>query len=220
MTLEVVRASGKAEPEFLSLYDPRTYRGLPERFRVEVERFTDTSIKGRVHTEKPQSFLEVEYEFDIAFDVALEPRNQPPVGPSAGTRLPAGGGDAGAAYVAAIRDLLAAKTYDELYAVSKRVMSTMRGSIESPAEIEAMRLTIPQYAAPEKRAEWIERSFAVSRTFVPREVPTVTGGFVAGDRATLALRWVDTGVEMEGRVNMQRESGVWKLGFLFSRNKQ
>lgn len=219
MTIDVVRASGKAEPGFLTLYDPHTSLGLPEPFRVELERYTDASMKGRVFTEKPQSFDKVEYEFAITFDVRPEPRNQPPVGSGDGTRLSAGGGDAGAAYVAAIRDLSAAKTYEELYVVSKRVTSTMRGAIESPAELEAARLTIPQYAAPEKRAEWIERSYAASRGFLPPEVPTVTGGYVDGDRATLALRWVDSGVEMEGRVNMQREDGVWKLGFQSSRNK-
>jgi hypothetical protein len=220
MTISVVRAGGKAEADFLSLYDPQTYQGLPERFRVEVERYTDTSMKGRVFTEKPQSFVKVEYEFDIAFDVELEPRNQPPVGASSGARLPAGGDDAGAAYVAAIRDLSAATTYEELYAVSKRVTSTMRGAIESPAELEAARLSIPQYAAPEKRVEWIRRNYKARRAFLPPQVPTVTGGFVNGDRATLSLRWVDSKVEMEGRVNMQREGGMWKLGFQSSRNEQ
>jgi hypothetical protein len=188
----------------------------PEILPVEVDyapeiAASDGAISGRIHTPKPQKFMDHTFELDLAFNAPLTATNSPPVTATAGRALPAGGGAIGAAYIAHHEAVRAAKTYEELYLVKRRVGAAGGPLLKSSAEIEEELRAIPEYADLAKRETYKRTLFQLERSYF-EEGARVTGGFATADAATLSYEAVDGVYAVEGRINMHLEGGQWKLG--------
>jgi hypothetical protein len=113
-----------------------------------------------------------------------------PVTAENGKPLPKDGGDPGKAYLDFNKALKNAKSVEEL--VPLRIASMAKMINEVPAEHRGEMLKFLQQQA---------------------DVPVkIVGGFANDQQATLWTESEQDGSRMEGRVNVHREGGMWKLG--------
>lgn len=149
---------------------------------LSVTTQTRDRIAGRWRLEEPEDFFGKTYDFDLRFDAAI---HTPP-----GTPLPAGGGDAGAAY----------RAYAD--AVKTGDLRTLRGFLGDAAE----------WRLPDNDAERIKETLKDLRDEQPL-APDVLRGRRHGDTVVLWVRGTDRDdITRAGRVRMQWKDGRWSVG--------
>ena len=139
-------------------------------------------IAGRWVLDEPEDFFGKTYDFDLRFDAAI---HAPP-----GTPLPAGGGDAGAAY----------RTYAD--AVKTGNVRTLRGFLGDGAE----------WRLPDNDPDRIKETLKDLRDAQPL-APDILRGRRSGDTVVLWIRGTDRDdITREGRVRMLWKEGRWVVG--------
>jgi hypothetical protein len=139
-------------------------------------------IAGRWVLAEPDDFFGKTYDFDLRFDASV---HRPP-----GTPLPAGGGDAGAAY----------RRYAD--AVAKGDIATLRGFLGDGAE----------WRLPDDDRDRAKETLKDLRDGQPLN-PEILRGRRHGDTVVLWIRGTDRDdITREGRVRMTREGDAWVIG--------
>lgn len=142
----------------------------------------DGRIAGRVFTEGEASIGDTPIVFDLRLDVPILPERAP------GQALPAGGGDAGAAYLA----LTAAKRTGDSAALARHLPASDLGLAE------------PDGSFP----DWLLDSM---KEMAPQEM-TVVGGELFDGWAILEVEGKDwSGDTVAGRVLMERDGDTWRF---------
>jgi hypothetical protein len=156
---------------------------------------TDYSAKhvtARFFTTETQDFMDKhKYAYDVTFAVpvqAIKAADEITVDASSGTKLPAGGGEPGKAYVA----------FDK--------------AIRSGNLVELKKQASKDRPLPELSAEETKQMLEMLKLMRPAKMK-VTGGYVAGDRATLSVEGIDNDskAKVTGTIEMALEDGLWKI---------
>ena len=181
-------------------------------YETDIVRADGQSIEGRLYTMKAEQIGKETYELDLAFNAAIKESPNAPITSSNGTALPAGGGSPGKAYLERMNALRQAKTLEEVAAVIKN----MRAGEGDPADLIAAYEDLieknPKLDTPAKKQEARQALIEMLRGPAAMEGLKITGGFVAGDKATLWIAGTQERQAVEGRVNMRLEQGQWKIG--------
>jgi hypothetical protein len=150
----------------------------------EPKTFTSSFIAGRSRTTAPQKsgFDEVSYSYDITFsaDIAV------PQSRKAGTKIPAGGGDAWKAYMAH----------------NKRV-KTM--------DLREMRKMAPPDEAKNMSDEELKMMKELAVAMLPKS-PKFVEGYINGDKGVLFVTDHAGKEKRYGTVDMTKENGEWVVG--------
>src|SRR3954447_4085258 len=162
-------------------------------FNFDATDFSDKHVSGRFFSNGEEDFMEKhKYSYDVSFAVPVQLVALPQeltLDASNGTKLPAGGGDPGKAYLAFDKAARAGSFNDmKKYASKKQPMPDLKPD-ELKQMIELMKLMRPSKVK-------------------------VTGGFVSGDHATLTVEGEDSmekGKKTSGTIEMGLEDGGWKL---------
>lgn len=180
-------------------------------WKIDLLKNDDRFVEGRLYTTAPEKRKEHTYEFNVAFHAPVKgDAAKAPVTANDGVKLPVGGGAPGAAFLKFQKALEAAKTAREMAGVL--LVSFTARLVEE---------TQPSPNAGPVPKEIEEFAFQLFRTQVI-ERPQVTGGFISGDKATIAvvgfqiIMGADGDAKMEkisARFNMHLENGQWKRGF-------
>ena len=212
-------ASGEHALDFVSVQEVGTLSsdssamfGTPIlRTKIELVKNDGGVVEGRIHTAAPERHDDHTYEFNVAFHapVKSDPAKAP-VTAKNGVGLPVGGGAPGAAFLKFQKALEAAKTAREMAGVLLVSLTARLVEETNPSP----------YAGPVPK-ELEEVAFQLMRVAVI-ERPQVTGGFISGDKATIAVvgfknimgsgevaQWE----KVSARFNMHLENGQWKRGF-------
>jgi hypothetical protein len=161
-------------------------------FNFDASDFTDKHVAGKFFTTEEQDFMgKHKYSYDVTFAAPVQVIAVPSemtVDASSGTKLPAGGGDPGKAYLAFDKAARAGN-----FAEMKKAASSKR-------------------PMPDMSAEEQQQMIEMMKLMRPASVK-VTGGFVSGDHATLNVDAVDpdSKQKMHGTIEMEKESGSWRL---------
>ncbi|HEX5735721.1 MAG TPA: hypothetical protein VF131_23035 [Blastocatellia bacterium] len=186
--------------------------------KIDLLKNDDSVVEGRLYLAAPEKRKDHIYEFNVAFHAAV--KSDPakvPVTAKNGVKLPVGGGAPGAAFMKMAKALEAAKTARELARVLQ-VSLTARMNDE-------MQLNPDAGPLPKELEEVV---FQLLKTQAI-ESAQVTGGFISGDKATIAvvgllrISGADEAVKMgkvSARFNMHLENGQWKRGFGSMQNDQ
>lgn len=153
-------------------------------FKADIKTNTPERIAGRVRSDGPQSFSNDKFTFDFTFDIAVAPE------PAPGKPLPAGGGDAGKAYVALIAAL-------------------QKGDVDAIARFWPKEKAAQMLAA--RKEPDFKQNLDMVKAFSPKTV-TVKGGTIRGDVADLDVVGKDAdGNVMDGKVRMIKDGTSWRL---------
>lgn len=161
-------------------------------FNFDATDFSDKHVAGKFFTTSEEDFMgKHKYSYDVTFAVPVQViavASEVTVDASSGTKLPAGGGDPGKAYMAFDK---AART----------------GNLEEMKKFGSNSRPMPKMSAEDTK-QMIE----MMKLMRPANVK-VTGGFVSGDHATLNVEGVDpdSKSKIHGTIEMGREGGAWKL---------
>jgi hypothetical protein len=162
-------------------------------FNFDSTDFSEKHVSGKFFTTEEQDFMgKHKYSYDVTFAVPVQmiavASEMTVDASSGGTKLPAGGGDPGKAYMA----------FDK--AARSGNLSEMKKYASSSRPLPDM--------TPEEQKQMIE----MMKLMRPANVK-VTGGYVSGDHATLSVDAVDpdSKSKMHGTIEMARESGTWRL---------
>ncbi|MBK5260696.1 MAG: hypothetical protein JJE51_13990 [Thermoanaerobaculia bacterium] len=182
------------KPYHLQMLDPKASFQLSGSgfWNFDAYDFSDQHVTAKFYTTEMQEFMDKhKYSYDVTFAVpvlAIKAPEELTIDASTGTKLPSGGGDAGKAYIA-FDKASRAGNFNEMkkYASKTREMPDV-----SPAELKEM--------------------VEMMKAMRPAKVK-VTGGFVAGDHATLSVDAEDpeSKTKMRGTIEMAREDGGWKV---------
>ena len=190
-----LRVSIDAKKEIQSVMVPSA-DGNPVNFsssqwNIELASTAVGEIDGRVDLTGGKDDDSEFPRFDVRFHSATRKIGAAaPVTAETGKPLPKDGGEAGKAYRDFITALKKAKTVEEILPL--RIAGTA-----------AMIKDIP----PEQRAGLLE--FLKQEAQVPYKI---AGGFSNDDQATLWLERKQGEERIQGRVNIHRENGAWKMG--------
>ncbi|MCU0235152.1 MAG: hypothetical protein MUE90_14120 [Thermoanaerobaculales bacterium] len=180
ITLTLAR-DGSLVMVFAFLEDGSRNYGLGSGGVAEVA-IGDGRIAGRVFTEGETSIGDTPIAFDLRLDLPILPERAP------GEPLPAGGGEAGAAYVA----LTAAKRSGDAAVLARHLPASDLGLVE------------PDGSFP----DWLLDSM---REMAPQDM-TVRGGELFDGWAILEVAGRDSsGGAVEGRVLMERDGDTWRF---------
>jgi hypothetical protein len=158
---------------------------------LELATATDKEVDGRVQLISSVDESPEFPRFDVRFHAPTRSIGAAaPVTAENGKPLPKNGGDPGKAYLDFNQALKKAKTVEELL----------------PLRIASMAKMIDDVPA-EHRGEML--NFFKQQADVPVKI---VGGFANDQQATLWTESEQDGSRMEGRVNVHREDGKWKLG--------
>jgi len=161
-------------------------------FNFDATDFSDKHVAGKFFTTSEQDFMgKHKYTYDVTFAAPVQTiavASEVTVDASSGTKLPAGGGDPGKAYLAFDKASRAGNL-----AEMKKSASTTR-------------------PMPEMSAEETKQMIEMMKLMRPAKLK-ITGGFVSGDHATLNVEGEDPSSKskMHGTIEMAREGGGWKL---------
>jgi hypothetical protein len=163
--------------------------GLGEGFTATTKTATPSRVTGSCATDKPGKMFDDAYEFRLSYDVPVTAIPKP-------TAVGAGGGEAGAAYLALVKAIQAAD-----YPTASRHLPDHQLPAKAPAAAEAadyfhgLALNYPKTAK-------------------------VTGALVKGDLARVDVEGVHyEGRKIKGPVSMKKTDGVWRVldqGFSFT----
>ena len=176
----------------------------------ELAKFDGNSVEGRIYTLKPVEWSDRTYELDLSFNAAIKEGPNAPVTAKTGKPLPADGGDPARAFLKYMTAVQQAKDYE---ALSRVTMEARRSSDKQDLRME----DDPRFDTLAKKKEAMQKMFELEKAFSAIDDLKITGGFVAGDRATLTFTGSERGYEVVGRVNMYLEAGQWKHGGITSR---
>lgn len=152
--------------------------------KLTYTRNDDRRVEGRYFTEKPESFFDKTYEFDLPFAVDLL------AGSLSGTPLPKGGGEPGKVYLAYMK----AVAKKDPVALQKVVAKAKADEIAEQVQGEIWAVIFDS---------------ARSLEF---ETATIPGGLIQGDRAALDIEGKSyDGDKFRGRVFLIKENGAWKV---------
>lgn len=168
---------------------------------IDLSKFDDQLIDGRIYTPKPDKEFDHTYELDVSFNAQISRPDQTdaPVTASNGQPLPADGGAPGQAYLAFIKAVESTKNFKELTQVLETSLS-----VKPLEEAKKSLATIP---AAEERA-----TFELFKLVLIIKDARIEGGFVSGEKATLSVTGTDGGQKARARINMHLENGQWKVG--------
>jgi hypothetical protein len=161
-------------------------------FNFDATDFSEQHVTGKFYTTTEQDFMgQHKYSYDITFAVpvqALVSPSEKTVDASSGTKLPAGGGDPGKAYVA----------FDK---------AARSGNLKELKKFASKARPLPDMSDAE-----LKEMLEMIKMMRPAKVK-VTGGFVSGDHATLSVDAEEPGSKgkMTGTIEMALEDGVWKI---------
>lgn len=163
--------------------------GLGEGFTATTKTATSARVAGSCATDKPGKMFDDAYEFRLTYDVPVTAIPKP-------TALGAGGGEAGAAYLALVKAIQAAD-----YATARRHLPDHQLPAKAPAAAEA-------------------RDYFHGLALNYPKTAKVTGALVKGDVARLDIEGVHyEGRKIKGPVSMTKTAGVWRVmdqGFSFT----
>lgn len=152
--------------------------------KVKLDVHTAERIAGRVFTDAPGTLGGDKYSFDLRFDVTITPELAP------GQPLPAGGGEAGKAYVAYLAAL-------------------QKGDVDAIARFWPKEKAAKMLAA--RKDPDFKESLDMLKLFSPKNV-TVKGGTLRDAIADLDVVGKDAdGNVMDGKVRMVRDGTTWRL---------
>jgi len=150
---------------------------LPAKMTVS----TPSRVAGECWTSKPGKMFEDAYDLHVSYDVPITAIPKP-------AALPAGGGEAGAAYLALVKAIQTAN-WDAAHAHLRadEVPQTPPKSSDMKRYFEDVSLNYPKSA-------------------------TVTGGLMKGDRANLDIRGINhDGHKINGVVALKKIGGEWQV---------
>ncbi|HEV7667741.1 MAG TPA: hypothetical protein VGS22_04395 [Thermoanaerobaculia bacterium] len=152
--------------------------------KLTFTRNDDQRVEGRYYTEKPDSFFDKTYEFDLPFAVDLL------AGSLSGTPLPKGGGEPGKVYQAYMK------------AMAKKD-STALQKVVTKAKAEEI--------AEQVKAEIWDELSKMTRG-LEFQTATITGGLLKNTRAALDIEGKSfDGDKFRGRIFLIQEDGAWKV---------
>ena len=161
-------------------------------FNFDATDFSTKHVAGKFFTTSEQDFMgKHKYTYDVTFAAPVQSiavASEVTVDASSGTKLPAGGGDPGKAYMAFDK----AARAGNLAEIKKAASSTRPMPDMSPEDIKQM--------------------MEMMKLMRPANVK-ITGGFISGDHATLNVEGQESSSKskVRGTIEMAREGGAWKL---------
>lgn len=168
---------------------------------IDLSKFDDSTIDGRIYTTGPNKKFDHTYELDLSFNAQLSKPDEKdaPITANNGQPLPADGGAPGQAYLAFVKAVEGTTNLKELAQVLESSLSAL-----PLAEAKKSLATIP---ASEEKA-----TFELFKLVLITKDARIEGGFVSGDKATLSVTGMDGGEKAKARINMHLENGQWKVG--------
>ena len=154
---------------------------LGDSFPAKTTASTASRIAGECWTSKPGKMFEDAYDFHLSYDVPITVIPKP-------TSLPAGGGEAGAAFVALVKAIQDAN-WDaaNTHLRTDEVPPTPPKAAEMKIYFKGLELNYPKTA-------------------------TVTGGLMKGDRANIDIRGTNhDGNKITGIVALKKIDGQWRV---------
>ena len=153
--------------------------------------FSDKHLTGKFYTTSEQDFMDKhKYSYNVTFAAPVQNIALPgelSIDASNGTKLPAGGGDPGKAYIA----------FDKAARSGNLKEMTKYGSKTRPM--------------PDFTPEEMKEMAAMIKAMRPAKMKIVDG-YVSGDQATLLVDAEDSDKsKMKGTIEMTREDGSWRL---------
>lgn len=175
-------ADGSLQMVYAYLVEGSRNYGFGSGGEAEVT-IADGRVSGRVYTEGEESIGDTPISFDLKFDLPILPERAP------GTALEAGGGDAGAAYLA----LIAAQHAGDVETLKKHGDAAMADNL---ANLD------PEYGG------WMLDSIKE----MANQDMEVTGGEQFDGWAILTVTGKDwSGDKVEGQVKMEKNGEHWRL---------
>jgi hypothetical protein len=154
---------------------------LGESFAAKTTASTASRIAGECWTSKPGKMFDDAYDFHLSYDVPITTIPKP-------ASLPAGGGEAGAAFVALVKAIQDAN-WDAAHTHLRpdEVPATPPKTAEMKIYFKGLALNYPKTA-------------------------TVTGGLMKGDRANIDIRGTNhDGRKINGIVALKKIDGQWRV---------
>lgn len=182
-TLHLQADGQRAEGSWRS-FEPSDGFSFGGQGKLTFSRNDDQRVEGRYYTEKPESFFDKTYEFDLPFAVDLL------AGSLSGTPLPKGGGEPGKVY----------QTY--MKAVAKK----------DPAALQKVVTKAKADEIAEQVKDDVWKVLFDSLRSLEFETATISGGLIQGDRSALDIEGKSYGGDkFRGRVFLVKENGAWKV---------
>jgi hypothetical protein len=183
VTLTVQADGERAEGSWRSI-EPSDGFSFGGQGKLTLSRNDDQRVEGRYYTEKPESFFDKTYEFDLPFAADLL------AGSLSGSPLPKGGGEPGKVYQAYMK------------AVAKKDAAAIQKVVTKEKADEI--------AEQVKSDIWAELfKFTRSLEF---QTATITGGLQKTGRAVLDIEGKSfDGDKFRGRIFLIQEDGAWKV---------
>jgi hypothetical protein len=168
---------------------------------IDLSKFDDRTIDGRIYTTGPNKKFDHTYELDVSFNAQIKKPDatDAPVTASNGQPLPADGGAPGQAYMAFIKAVEATKNLKELVQVLETSLSATK--------LEEGKKSLASIPPAEEQT-----TFKLFKTMIIVKDARVEGGFMSGEKATLSITGTDGGQKSISRINMHLENGQWKVG--------
>ena len=190
----IVTIDDEEKPYHLQLLDPKAPLQMSGSgiFNFDATDYSDKHVTGKFYTTADEDFMgKHKYSYNVTFAAPVQMiaiPSETTVDASSGTKLPAGGGDPGKAYMAFDK---AARTGN--IAELKKAASSSK-------------------PMPDMSAEDMKQMVELMKLMRPASVK-VTGGFTSGDHATLNVEGVDqdSKAKVKGTIEMAREGSAWKL---------
>lgn len=190
----VVAIDSDEKPYHLQLLHPKAMFQLSGSgfFNFDPTDFSEQHAAGRFFSNGEEDFMEKhKYSYDVTFAVPVQMikvASEVTVDASSGTKLPAGGGEPGKAYMA----------FDKAARSGNFAEMKKRASKTNPP--------------PDLKPEEMKQMLELLKIMRPNKIK-VTGGFVSGDHATLTVEGEDSTEKKKttGTIEMGLEDGAWKL---------
>jgi hypothetical protein len=168
---------------------------------IDLSKFDDRTIDGKIYTTGPNSKFDHTYELEVSFNAQISKpdASDAPVTSGNGQALPAGGGAPGQAYQAFAKAVEATRNLKELAQV-------LENSLSARPLAEAKKSLATVSPAEEQATVGMFKMVLIVKD------AKIEGGFVSGDKATLSITGTDGGQKANARVNLHLENGQWKIG--------
>lgn len=190
----LVKIDSEEKPYHLQILHPKSGMQMSGSgiFNFDATDFSTKHVTGKFYTDGEEDFMgKHKYSYNVTFAVPVQTikvASEMTLDASSGTKLPAGGGDPGKAYLA----------FDK---------ASRAGNIAEIRKYASKTRPLPEMS-PEETKQMIE----MMKMMRPAKVK-IAGGFVSGDHATLNVDGEDPSdkAKMRGTIEMAREDGTWKI---------